>query len=149
MIRVLGVLVMSVFLLIPALSFGVESCALTSSIEKTYSGSEIIKYNWVWVSAADGTASCTGVNMYGRIVKVVTDPSATAPTASYDIDINEDGLDVMNAALDNRSATLNEQAFAQKGTDAPGDVYVAGAVSAEVSAAGDTKGGRITIYLIP
>jgi len=127
----------------------VESCTLTSELDNSYSGVPIWKHTWTWVSAADGTASCTGVDMHGRIVKVITDPGAAAPTADYDIVLNEDSADVMGGALTDRHTSSTQIAYPQKGTDAPGDVWVWGSVSAEVTAAGDTKGGEITIYLLP
>jgi len=129
--------------------WGTESCTGSASVEKTYSGNDIIRYTWTWVSAADGTASCTAVNFYGRLVAVETDPGAAAPTDDYDIDINWGVTDIMGSALDNRDTANTEVAFPQKGTDFPDAVWLSGPLTAEVSAAGDTKGGAITLIIVP
>ncbi len=48
----------------------------------------------------------------GYVVLAITDPGATAPTANYDITIEDEfGVDIMGGALTDRSATLTEQAM--------------------------------------
>lgn len=43
------------------------------------------------------------------LVRIITNPGSTAPTASYDITLtDEDGIDVAGGLLANRSATLSE-----------------------------------------
>ena len=81
----------------------------------------------------------------GFIVKVDTNPDdVAAPTDLYDIVLNNaDGIDVMAGALANRSTSNSEQAIP---SDPP---YVDSELSLAISAAGATKKGTITIYMVP
>lgn len=54
----------------------------------------------------------TGRDLKGFIFLVVTNPGTTAPTADYDIVLNDgDGIDIMGGELGDRSATVSEQAI--------------------------------------
>jgi len=78
-------------------------------------------YEISWVAdAADGSVPDTiltdedggNSNLNAFIVLVVTNPGATAPTASYDVTlVDSEGVDVMGGALNDRSATASEQAM--------------------------------------
>jgi hypothetical protein len=66
-----------------------------------------------WVAAANGSVetfdiSNTDLKEY-YLMLVVTDPGATAPTANYDIVINDSYGDVLGGALANRSASATER----------------------------------------
>ena len=113
-----------------------------------------------WVSAADGSVTqnicavfaaaqrALGIMMVqpsklmGFIYKVDTNPGATAPTDQYDITLtNADGVDVMAGALANRATATTEQVIP---SDPP---YVDSELSLNITNAGDTKGGTVTIYM--
>jgi len=112
--------------------------------------------NLSWASAAAGTVSygiaaeyasdnpahARGVvKVKGTIVKIVTNPSATAPTASYDIWIyDKDGVDICSGNLTDRSATITEQYI----PDPP--IHVDGELTLSIANAGDGKLGTIEIY---
>ena len=114
------------------------------------------RLNLVWASAADGTVSYDLAAQYatdnpahargvkkikGDIVKIVTNPSADAPTAAYDIWIyDEDGVDVCKGNLTDRSATITEQYI----PDPP--IHVDGELTLSIANAGDGKDGEIEIY---
>lgn len=77
------------------------------------------KISWT-ADAADGSVPDTiltdedgnNSNINAFIVLAVTNPGATAPTAAYDITLEDaEGVDVMGGALTDRSATLSEQSM--------------------------------------
>jgi len=99
-------------LLCAGLAYGAGTCVETVS---TYKDGDFM-LTWTCTGdASDGTFPATtsnfrGNNIDGYIYQVVTDPGATAPTASYDITITDaNGVDIMGAELENRSATATEQ----------------------------------------
>jgi hypothetical protein len=78
--------------------------------------------------AADGSiaSKASDKSIHGWITKVITDPGATAPTADYDLTLSDpDGVDVMGGELNDRSATVSEQAMPLVGS-AYGPVRVDG-----------------------
>lgn len=77
------------------------------------------KIEWT-ADAADGSVPNTaliepdggGSNINAFVVLAVTDPGTPAPTASYDVTLEDAaGVDIMGGALTDRSATLSEQAM--------------------------------------
>ena len=101
-----------------------------------------VSYGLAAEYAGDNPAHARGVNkVKGSIVKIVTNPSSTAPTASYDIYIyDKDGVDVCQGNLTDRSATLTEQYI----PDPP--IWVDGELTLSIANAGDGKSGEIEIY---
>lgn len=77
----------------------------------TYSETrKIVSASWAWTSSAGGAYSQASVKRSGTIERVVIDPGATAPTALYDIALNdEDGNDVLQGMGQNLSATVTTQ----------------------------------------
>lgn len=65
--------------------------------------------------AADGSFPAkTITGMYGYVFKVVTNPGSTAPTANYDIVLNDPddaGLDAMGGLIINRHTSNGEQVY--------------------------------------
>lgn len=64
--------------------------------------------------AANGSFPATTVNMFGKLVHVITNPGATAPTANYDIALghpDDTSADLLGGALANRSATVTELVY--------------------------------------
>ena len=105
------------------------------------------KITFVWVSAADGTATgtTTGVEYDGKIISLTTIPGAVAlaPTDNYGITITDsDGHDVLVGAGAARDTALTEHvAEASLGAVAHSRLKL------NVSAAGDSKGGTAILYL--
>src|SRR5688500_13762736 len=63
-----------------------------------------------WTSDTDGTGSVSISNLYGWLVRLVTDPGATAPTDDYDLTlVDEDSVDVLAGAGLNRDTANSEQ----------------------------------------
>lgn len=107
-----------------------------------------------WTSDGSGAATET-VELDGQIIKVTTNPSATAPDDNYDITlVDEDGIDIAQGLLANRHTTNSQEVYLFEeatlggtGTDAAAlPVYHSGAVTFTVAAAGDTKSGVARIY---
>jgi hypothetical protein len=77
----------------------------------------------------------------------VTSPDTTAPTAAYDITVTDvNNTDVMGGKLADRSATLSEQVSPYIGA-LYGKRPVSGALTLNVSNAGDAKSGTVILYL--
>jgi len=78
-------------------------------------GSDILCLTVTWQAAANGGLTSTAITanqakvlagMYA--IQAVVNPGATAPTAAYDVYLNDaDGVDVFGAALENLSATVS------------------------------------------
>lgn len=112
-------------------------------------------YKITWTSTAGGAAESTLNDEVGRyangiIVRVITDPSATAPTDNYDIVLTDaTGIDVMNGQLANRDTANTESAVPLvDNVDAIyGQAYAFGNLTITVSNAGDSKIGDIYIII--
>lgn len=75
-------------------------------------------------SAATIPDTPTDIDIAGRLEYVTTNPGATKPSSNYDIDLkDEDGVDVMGSALDNRHDTNSEVAYPK---DPDGDQIIGG-----------------------
>ena len=105
------------------------------------------KIQWDWLSASDGTVSSAASGWYcGKIVKVslASDASPSAPTDGYDVTIEDgDGLDVLsgNGANVTASATVYIN-------DPTKMLWVrSGTLTLKVAAAGDAKGGVVTMLI--
>lgn len=110
-----------------------------------------------------GAVTATTGKIVGQLLKVVTDPGATAPTANYDIAItDEEGVDVLSGlggtggtdpSLANRHAS-NTEVVHLVGENSLTDVvtgsqpYVCDKLSVAVTNAGNSKTGQIIIYYL-
>jgi len=108
---------------------------------------------FAWTSDATGdvtsTTSTTISNQIAGkyVVMAVTSPDTTAPTAAYDITVTDvNNTDVMGGKLADRSATLSEQVSPYIGA-LYGKRPVSGALTLNVSNAGDAKSGTVILYL--
>jgi len=120
----------------------------TSVVTRDYDDvTGIHKVTWAWVSdSVTGAVTCETVKVKGYVQRVVTNPGATAPTADYDIVINdEDGVDIMQGQLADRHTSTSEQAWPLVGT-IPVEVLVLGNLTPVIAAAGNSKIGTIVLY---
>ncbi len=94
-----------------------------------------------WTSSDLGAATDT-VYMEGAIVRVVTNPGATAPTADYDITfVDANGVDIMSGTLADRHTSTSEQVIpATPPFHTPSFTFT-------LANAGDTKDGVCVIYV--
>ncbi len=111
-------------------------------MDVTYEGKHgVRKITASWTSSAGGAATDT-VTIDGAIVRVVTNPGATAPTANYDVTlIGPDGEDLAAGELADRHTSNTEQVFL---TDTP---FHYGDITVTIANAGDTKQGTVVLYV--
>jgi hypothetical protein len=104
------------------------------------------KVKFVWVSAADGSASGATTYPYsGEILRLVTVPAGapSVPTDNYDVTVtDEDGTDVLMGAGANRDEANTEQVLASSLGCVANDK-----LTINVTNAGDTKGGTLYLYI--
>ena len=107
---------------------------------------EVITFSWLsGTNIADKTTTETIVGKLGR---VVTNPGSAAPTADYDITIEDaQGMDVMGGALADRHTSTTEQAWPSDGTTGFPYAYVDSTLKLDITAAGTAKDGSVTIHI--
>ena len=120
---------------------------MAGSVTINYSEHETVKYvEWIWTS--DGSGDVTGTDtkvLSGVALRYATNPSATAPSANYDITIlDEDAIDIAAGALVNRHTSNSEQVLT--GGDAKDGTAFMGALSLVVANAGAAKIGTLRMY---
>jgi hypothetical protein len=99
-------------------------------------------------TATGGTGSIAIPNMDGWLMKVVTNPGATAPTDDYDITLIDDlGVDAAASLLLNRDTT-NTEMVTTFVSGAPTPLFLAGTHTFTVANAGDVKDLVCTMYLL-
>lgn len=112
-------------------------------------GKEINKIQVDWTSDASGNADVS-IELYGYLIKVITKPGASAPTALYDISlVSPDGTscDELATLLNDRSATATEVKYTTiSGSSVP--VLLAGTYTFTVANAGNAKNGTCYLYLV-
>jgi hypothetical protein len=102
-----------------------------------------------WVSSSGGAADVSITNLYGFLIKMVTDPAAggSAPTDNYDITlVDENGIDALAGAGADRDTANTEQVY-PTATSASVPVFLCGTHTFTVATAGDTKSGRAVLYI--
>ncbi|ANS03537.1 hypothetical protein [uncultured Mediterranean phage uvDeep-CGR2-KM21-C338] len=120
---------------------------MAGSVTITYSDHATVKYvQWSWTSDASGDVSGTDTKILsGVALRFATNPGSTAPTANYDIVINdEDAIDIAAGGLANRHTSDSEQLLT--GGDAKDGAAFMGALSLVVSNAGNAKEGVLRMY---
>lgn len=118
----------------------------TMTLTETTHGS-VKKIRAAWTSgtgAEGGTASATTTGVYdGKLVSLITDPGATAPTDDYDLTaVDADGDDVLGGAGLNRD-TANTEVVAEASLGA----VAASKLTLAIANAGDAKVGVAVIYI--
>lgn len=108
--------------------------------------------DWVSHSTAGTVSQVSDEPIYGEILRITTNPGATAPTNLYDVTIlDEDSVDVALGTLANRATATTETVYptvaGSAGNNTDVQMPVAGKLTLTISAAGNSKIGRVTIYL--
>lgn len=110
-----------------------------------------------WTSDdATGAVSGTTKKITGTLIKGVTDPGATAPTADYDIAItDEEGVNVLGNCVDDladrHTSTTEEVYFLVSNLaaiDPGGNIHpvVCDKLTVSVTNAGNSKEGQLILY---
>lgn len=100
-----------------------------------------------WVSDASGNADVSLTDLYGWLVKIVTDPGAAAPTDDYDVTLmDENGIDALAGTGMNRDTVTTEQVY-PVAPNAQTPVFLCGTHTLTIAAAGNAKAGRVVLYV--
>lgn len=93
-----------------------------------------ITFTWTADSNAATVTSTETTSINGYVISAITNPGTTAPTAAYDIALNdEDGIDVFGGELGDRSATASEYTRPLIETSTYGDRWVSGTLTMVLS----------------
>lgn len=106
------------------------------------------KFSIAWTSDASGNADVSVPNMNGWLVKLVTDPGATAPTDNYDITlVDENSIDALADTGLNRDTANTEQVYTlASGAQTP--IFLTGTYTFTVANAGNAKQGTAVFYVL-
>lgn len=111
------------------------------------------KIVWAWTTdsangaivdaTAAGAINKTSVKYSGEVVRLITDPGATAPTDNYDVTIlDDDGYDVLMGAGADRDTANTEQVL---GTSL--GVVLDSYLRLNIANAGNSKVGKVILYI--
>lgn len=116
--------------------------SVTTTEKTTFSPRQI---KFVWVSAADGTATGTTTNRYNGAVIDAVFVNGTTPTDQYDITVTDsNSVDVLNALGANLSNAATTHKVYKDGLGA----VVDSTLTLNVTNAGDTKGGTVILTIV-
>ena len=124
--------------------------AMTVTNEQLVGNIEKITASWTSDGSGDQTQS---INIYGVILRVVTDPGSPAPTDNYDVTLPDaNGVDLFAAQGANRDTSNAEHfcpglAFTDGTTTSVMPISHYGAATLAVANAGDSKTGEVVIYV--
>jgi len=122
----------------------------TVTVTYTRIGDEytLVIFDWTADAAAATVPATSTKSLAGYIVKVVTDPGATAPTDNYDITLTDsDSVDVMGGALANRDQSSTEQAVPKIGA-AYGASFFIGTLTLNLSNNSvNSATGEVKVYI--
>ena len=125
---------------------------VAKNVGGSHTGMSTLTLAWTSDSATGKVEAATSTDITAWLegkwimsAKTVPGTGDEAPTAAYDITItDEDGYSIFSTDLNNRSATATEEALPYvAGTKAPR--LITGALTISVSAAGDSKTGKIIL----
>ena len=115
---------------------------ITQTHKKTTHVVKTLTASW---SSDSGDGSVDGAleAIDGLVYRIVTNPGATAPTADYDVYLNDvDGYDILAAGGVDRHTSTTECVI----LDPP--VAVSGVLTLDINSAGNSKIGTVVIYYI-
>ena len=111
-----------------------------------YAGSNKLRRITVdWTSDGSGDAT-QSVEVDGVIVRLITDPGATAPDPNYDVTVvDEFGLDLLDGQGANRHTSTTE-AVSLAGGLTTTHVYHEGTCTVTIANAGATTEGQVVLF---
>lgn len=109
----------------------------------------LFKVKFVWTSDSDGAATKATTYVYnGQLLRATFKPDSggTAPTALYDVAVNDDNsYDLLNGLGADLSATVTSHK-----TNGDGLLCVQSSkLNLSVTNAGESKGGTVELYILP
>lgn len=132
------------------------AASLTVTRRNPSSGPYVERYLLTWVSAADGSVDIdTDRPIQGELARVVfvPDSGGTQPTNAYDMLLkDEHGVDVLGGQGANLANNANTHVcpgvpLKDGTTTSVRPVVVAGVLNLEITNAGDSKGGKVVLYV--
>ena len=113
--KILSIIAVLLFLFVSQ-TFAAGTCAESIYYKNRWNGI-IVKKLACTADASDASFPNTSIIINGYILKVETDPGATAPTDLYDIVLNSlsAGVDIMGGEINNRDLSTSEQAMPKIG----------------------------------
>jgi len=127
---------------------------MAGSVSITYSETRTVKKITLdWTSNASGDATVDTKALSGQILRVcfIPDSGGTQPTDQYDVVLNDaDGIDVLEglgANLSNSTSTDVVPVVTDGNAGNMQPVAVDGVLSLAVSNAGNSKGGKVILYI--
>jgi hypothetical protein len=124
--------------------------AMTVTNEQLVGNIEKIRASWT----SDGSgAQSQSINIYGVILRVVTDPGSAAPTDNYGVTLTDaNNIDLFASQGANRDTSNSEHfcpglAFTDGTTTSVMPISHYGAATLAVANAGDSKTGEVVIYV--
>lgn len=122
---------------------------VTPSPRTSKNGREIEVYSVAWTSDASGNATGALNDVYGFLIKLVTDPDGTAaPTDNYDVTlVDEFGADALQGAGADRDTATTESVYpTPSGSTVP--PLLCGDHTFTVAGAGNAKSGVAVFYIL-
>lgn len=103
---------------------------------------------FAWTSDGSGDVNGTAFGTQGILLRVVTNPGATAPDDNYDLTLlDADAVDVLEGAGADRDTANSQQISLLAPTSTTGPIALAGQITPTIANAGSGKNGTITLYL--
>lgn len=116
---------------------------------------ECVQIDWVADAAAASVPNTNIDHLYGYVLKIITNPGSTAPTANYDMalgDPEDTTLDALGGLIANRHTSNTEQVYGiiKNGSDiAPYPIFLCGTYQFQLTNnAVNSATGRVLIYLV-
>jgi hypothetical protein len=127
---------------------------MAASITQTVSQrGSIERIDLAWTAHTDGTGTLTATDIYGTLVQVQFAPGSVTPTNLYDLTLTDaNSVDVLAGYGANLSSTLSARRVplvtAGDGTTlAPMPMVIAGNLTLNITNAGTSTTGTVTLYL--
>lgn len=157
MIRTLLLALFVSLALQPSTAYAAGTITKSSDVISNYGFADPVKRVRVvtvaWTAdASAATVPTLSLALKGYLIKVVTNPGATAPTDNYDItlgDPEDSALDAANSTLLNRDTANTEQVYPVLGSTPVIPVFLSGTYSLAVTNNSvNSATGRIIFYLV-
>lgn len=125
---------------------------LGTNVETISEEDGVLAIHSAWTSNATGQVTTHFYRVFGTLERVVINPGSTAPTASYDMVVEDrDAVDILGGSGANLSATVTTNFVPLIGTVVESATdharyIVGGTLSLKITNAGASKVGTVALY---
>ena len=122
----------------------------TREVFKGKSGKMCTKIRLAWTSDGSGNATSSVVDVFGYLIKAITNPGSAAPTDNYDVtltDPDDATLDALQSKLVDRDTANTEEVYPLV-TGAATPLFLCGTYGFSVANAGASKTGELIMYFV-